>query len=168
MKFGPRTLIFLSGLIWLMIGIFLLSLGSNFIIQACNAATIGIFSKASLIPLLKNTIKDISQVAVVELSFALFLGYLKGRAVFSKTVHRQVERIRSLPSPIPLAKIYTRGYYFLIAGMIGLGMSMRFLPIGSDIRGIVDVAVGMALISGALQYFRQAISFTPNVEIENP
>jgi hypothetical protein len=38
--------------------------------------------------------------------------------------------------------------------MVLLGLVIRFLPIPIDARGLVDVAIGSALINGAMLYFR--------------
>ncbi len=154
MRFSPRTLIILSGLIWLGIGLFLLTLGSSFILKSCNSAYGS--PHFSLALYLSRTMKDPGQSAVILLSSALFLGYLKGRFVLSKAVNKQVLRLLALPRPIPLKSLYTLRYYILIGGMVGLGTLLRYLPISIEFRGIIDVAIGMALISGALQYIRQA------------
>jgi hypothetical protein len=40
--------------------------------------------------------------------------------------------------------------------MILLGLSMRFMPILIDVRGVIDVAIGFALLNGSMLYFRLA------------
>jgi hypothetical protein len=40
--------------------------------------------------------------------------------------------------------------------MMALGLVFRFLPIPIDLRGLIDVAIGSALINGAMLYFRAA------------
>lgn len=151
-KSPPRFLIFLSGVIWLGIGLFLLSLGSSFTLRGCSSP--GPFSLAGY---LSRTIKDPGQVAVVLLSTGIFLGYLKGRFMLVKAAQKQITRLMQLPRPVRLKQLYARRYYALLLVMIGLGMSLRYFPISLDIRGVIDVAIGMALVSGALHYFRALI-----------
>lgn len=85
---------------------------------------------------------------------AVAVGFFKGRFVLSKTVNRIVARIASLQEPISLKKLYPPSYFLLIGSMIGLGLSFRFLPLPLSIRGAIDVAIGSALLQGALLYFR--------------
>lgn len=138
MKFKHRSLILIAGLVWLAIGIFLLSLGLRFVVE--NAPATG-------------------NKLVYLLTFGLVLGYVKGRFMLRKTVDRQVARISKLPSPAHIKHLYTKGHYLLIVGMMGLGMSMRFLPISIVTRGVIDIAVGSALMNGAMLYIRSAINY---------
>jgi hypothetical protein len=46
----------------------------------------------------------------------------------------------------------------LIGAMVGLGVTLRFLPIPVDLRGFIDTAVGSALVNGAMLYFHIARS----------
>lgn len=151
-KMGHSTLIFLSGFVWLAVGCFLLPLGLNFIVESLlkeNAA-----QPHPVLYFLAPYVGGLDAAALVWIAFALLIGFLKGRKVFSKSVQRSVSRILALPNPAPLSKIYTLSYYLLIASMVLLGVLVRYAPL--DIRGGVDVAIGSALINGAMLYFRQA------------
>lgn len=86
----------------------------------------------------------------------LFIGFLKGRFVLSKTVRRLTDRIAKLSLPIRWSTVYPKSYWFLLGGMMLLGFAFRFLPL--QWRGFADVAVGSALMNGALLYFRAARS----------
>ncbi|HEY5259365.1 MAG TPA: hypothetical protein VIJ46_01875 [Rhabdochlamydiaceae bacterium] len=130
-----KTFITLSGLVWLVVGIFLLMKGLS---------------------LITTGYVDGDQTALLLISLGLAIGFVKGRFVLRKTVKRVVDRINSLPLPIQVSQVYSKGYYFLIGGMILLGMSMRWLPIPVAVRGTVDVAIGFALMNGAILYFRAA------------
>jgi hypothetical protein len=55
-----------------------------------------------------------------------------------------------------LTQIYSPTYYLLIGIMIGLGLSLKIFGLPIDIRGLVDVTIGAALINGAMLYFRSA------------
>lgn len=124
--------IFLSGFVWFVAGVFLLYKGIHFIASAQLA----------------------EETATWLMMAALVVGFLKGRFVLSKTVKRVVDRIQSLPLPIRLWNAYAPSYWILIGSMVLLGMSFRFLPIPLQYRGMVDVAIGSALVNGAMLYFR--------------
>lgn len=131
-----RGWIALSGFTWFFIGAFLLYKGLHLIAEATHQG-------------------DLShQAANVFIAVGLVVGFLKGRFVLVKTVRRVVSRITSLPLPIQFKDAYSPSYWILIASMMALGMIFRFLPISTEIRGAIDVAIGSALINGALLYFR--------------
>ncbi len=87
----------------------------------------------------------------------LVLGGLKGKFVLSKTVDRTVRRLASRPLPLRLKDYAPPSYFILIAAMMVLGMTLNRLPIPMTARGIVDLAIGFALIYGALLYMRSAV-----------
>ncbi len=153
MRCTHKTLIFLSGFVWILIGTFLLSLGIHFILEALRVAdaTSGRFS---VLAFFDRFVSDRANGVILVVTAALIVGYLKGRMVLSKSVDRQIKRIASLPNPAPLRLIYGKGYYMLIAGMILLGISLRFWPITMDTRGAIDLCIGSALLNGAMLYFR--------------
>lgn len=165
MKVGHRTLIALAGLTWFAIGFFLLYMGIHLILSTVqNPFLLLDHGRFSIIATFSSRTQDLQQTAIVIVSCCLFLGYLKGRFVLSKSVKRQVTRISLLPNPTSLNKIYSPGYYLLIASMMGLGMVLRFLPIGIDTRGAIDLTIGAALINGALLYFRYATTKYHNLQ----
>ncbi len=160
MKFKHRTLLTFAGLVWFAIGIFLLSLGIRFILETVrNPLLTDLPGRFSMLALTSSFIKERNNAVILMLTFGLLLGFLKGRMVLGKTVVRQVERISSLPNPAHIKHLYTKAHYILIASMIGLGVSMRFIPITLDTRGVIDVAIGSALMNGAMLYFRSAANY---------
>ena len=92
----------------------------------------------------------------------LMIGYLKGKHVLGKSAVRGIERIRAFPNPTSLGNIYSAKYYVLLAIMIGLGLSIKYLGLPHDVRGAIDVAIGAALINGALIYFRNMRNAEPS------
>lgn len=152
LKVSHVTLIALSGLVWLAVGCFLLPLGLNFVVGALlreNAAL-----PHPVLNFLASFTGGMDQAALVWIGLMLFIGFLKGRSVFAKSVQRSVNRIYTLPNPCSLSKIYTPAYYLLLGSMVLIGVLVRFTP--QDIRGGVDIAIGSALINGAVLYFRAA------------
>lgn len=155
MKLKHNTLIFLAGLTWLIIGVFLLSLGIHFILETIRTPLLTqIAGRFSIAFFVEKFTSDRTQAILWILCFSLLVGYLKGKMVLAKSVHRQIKRIDSLQNPAHLKHLYSKGYYLLVALMICLGMVLRFLPITLDTRGAIDMAIGAALINGAVLYFR--------------
>jgi hypothetical protein len=146
-----RGWIAFSGFMWLVIGSFLLYKGLHLISEAT-------LRPDSLSSRWGSVWGTAHQTATLLMVLGLFVGFLKGRFVLSKTVHRVAMRINSLPLPIRLVDVYRPSYWILIGSMVVLGISLRFLPIPIDVRGLIDVAVGSALIHGAMLYFRFARS----------
>ncbi len=150
-----RGWVVLSGFVWFIAGGFLLSKGLRLITEAA-------FQMDSLSYRMKDTFGSSQQAASVLIAIGLVIGFFKGRFVLAKTVRRVVTRIVSLPLPIKLQDAYSPSYWILIASMMALGMVFRFLPIAMDLRGLIDVAIGSALINGAMLYFRAARA-TPSI-----
>ena len=88
----------------------------------------------------------------------LGIGYFKSKMIFAKTVRKSVERILSFAPPIHLSKMYSVRYCLLLAAMVLLGISFKYFGFPHDVRGLVDVAIGSALINGAMIYMRSALS----------
>lgn len=147
-----RSWIAFSGILWFMIGVSLLYKGLNFI-------SIAAFQADSLCFRIKDTFGGTQNSALFLIGLGLFVGFMKGRFVLVKTVRRVVGRIASLPVPIRFKDAYSKSYWILIGSMVALGMTFRFLPIPIDLRGTVDVAIGSALINGAMLYFRAAAQY---------
>ena len=86
----------------------------------------------------------------------LAIGFFKGRFVLAKTAMRFSLRIESLPMPIRFFDVYSKSYFFLIGAMMAMGILLRFFP--NEWRALIDIAVGFALLNGAVVYFRKATS----------
>src|SRR5438105_772119 len=93
-----RGWIFVSGLIWLCIGVFLLSKGMKYT-------------------------SEISWMIA-----GLVLGLLKSYFVLSKTARRVAKRIQSLPLPIRIKDVYGPSYFILVGLMVSLGFVLRYFP----------------------------------------
>lgn len=151
-----RQWIAFSGFVWFLMGGFLLYKGLHWMSEA-------IFSPCSLSCRYQDFFGGPQQAANVLVVTALVVGYLKGRFVLSKTVTRIVRGIVCLQLPIRIGSVYPKSYWLLISAMMGLGLTLRFLPIPLDLRGFLDIAVGSALIQGSFLYFRAAREFTCDI-----
>jgi hypothetical protein len=148
-KLSHANLTFLSGAIWMTIGIFLLQLGLNLLLiqnpeAHANTPLLNLFSGAF----------TSQEAAIAIIALFLYIGFLKGKHLLTKTANRGIAHIRTLPNPSEIHKVYGKKYFLLIGVMILLGISMKYFAVPTDIRGAIDVAVGAALINGAVHYFR--------------
>lgn len=155
MRLTHPVCILLSGAVWLGVGIMLLTKGLNLVVQAAHPDHFG--AKAWIIPSLATVAGGREQAALLIIATGLLLGFIKGRWVLVKSVHRTVAHILSQPSPLKFSQVYAKSYYFLILAMMGLGFLLKFLPVAADLKGLIDVAIGSALMNGALLYFRCAL-----------
>lgn len=150
MKFAKRTWLVFSGLTWLAIGCMLLFKGLKFITQ-----TLGLEEGRPLLKFFMSFVGSSHKAALLLICLALLVGFLKGRMILSKTVERISSRILSHPSVLSWKEAYDRKYFIILGVMVLIGMGFRFLGIPLDIRGGIDVAIGSALINGAMLYFRR-------------
>jgi hypothetical protein len=153
-KMSHAALIALSGVIWLAVGAALLPLGLNFLVASILKDNLATLSHP-LINLLSPLVGGVDIAVLSLIALGLFIGHFKSRTIFAKTVNKSVERIRSLPNPAPLSRLYNKKYYLLLGSMVFVGFVVRLAPL--DVRGFIDVAIGSALINGAIAYFRAAI-----------
>jgi hypothetical protein len=144
--------IFFSGFVWFTVGLFLLYKGLRFISE-------GTVLSGSISDRFQGVFGSQQQTGTGLIAIGLLIGFVKGRFVLSKTVNRVVGRIRHLALPIRASQVYAPSYWILISSMVLLGMVIRFLPIPVDARGLIDVAIGSALINGAMLYFRVAKNY---------
>lgn len=153
LKFSHATMIVLSGLVWFAVGVGLLSLGINILVESTiheQAAT----AYKPLVSFFTSFAGSKESAVMVLLAICLFVGYMKGCYVLGKSAIKGVNRILTFTNPMHIKNIYSPKYYILLGSMMFLGMLAKLLP--TDIRGAVDVTIGAALINGAVIYFRSA------------
>ena len=148
---GHKCWMICSGVMWMMIGVWLLFKGIVLIAE-------GALGGHPEISLSFRYFASAEQGAAVLVALGLFVGFIKGRFVLSKTVRRVCLRISELSLPIRIKQVYAPSYLFLLAGMMLLGILLRFIPIALDLKGAIDAAIGCALLNGAMLYLRAARS----------
>jgi hypothetical protein len=144
-----KTLIYISGLVWLAVGLMLLRFGLNLLRDTSQAMPLATF----VAPYIGEAI---GLALALLVALAAFVGYLKGVFVLGKSAKKGVERLLAFPNPTKITNLYSAKYYILLGLMVGLGISMKYIGLPNDIRGLIDVTIGIALITGALVYFRAA------------
>ncbi|HIE64355.1 MAG: hypothetical protein ABGX83_09595 [Nitrospira sp.] len=88
----------------------------------------------------------------VGLAIALCIGFIKGRFVFRKVARRYIKRIQALPEKSPVYMTFSLKSWGLILCMMALGMILRALETPHLVRGVIDIAVGLALVLGSKNY----------------
>lgn len=153
MKISPFIALIISFVTWIVIGVVLLHKGLTILVD------LSYLDRSSLFIDVLSRLVDGRQTAILLcISTAVLIGFLKGRFVLSKTVMRLSNRFFSYARPMSLKELYPISYLILLGSMMCLGMLMKWLPLPAEIRGFMDIAVGSALINGALQYFKIAVS----------
>lgn len=91
------------------------------------------------------------------LAIALCIGFIKGHFVFKKVARKYMKRIEHLPAKSPLYMTFSLKSWGLILSMMALGVTLRVLGTPQLLRGIIDVAVGFALVLGSKTYLIRQI-----------
>lgn len=151
MKIRHWGLVFISGMLWLVMGITLIMRGLRLTVEAVAAP-----QSSPLMQMLSDYFTSARSTASFLIALAIVLGTLKGRFVLRKAVKRVVNRILSLDHPLKVHQMYSPKFYLLVAFMISLSFFMRVFSVPSDVRGVLDLAVGSALMNGAFLYFRSS------------
>ena len=136
---NKQRLIQVAGLIWIIVGVFLIYRGS------------GLYNLAIAE---QNTSKESIIISIV---LGVVLGIIKGKFVLSKTALKNRNRINQLTPPLNIHHVFSGPFYGFIAGMMMLGFLLR--QFNAYIGGYVVVAaiycgIGMALIAASSIYWR--------------
>ena len=136
---GKQRLLQVAGLIWIIVGLFLIYRSSDLY----NLAVIE-----------QNTSKGTLIISVI---LGVVIGIIKGKFVLSKTALRNRNRINQLVPPLSIHQIFSGAFYGLIAGMMVLGFLLR--EFNAYLGGYVVVAsiycgIGMALIAASSVYWK--------------
>lgn len=158
-KCSHFLMIVISGLVWTLVGVMLMTLGMQHITEVLRFwDEIVISSHPSLFKGLSLVFHRPQQAMGALVGLCLLVGYAKGHFILGRSVKSGVQRILSHPNPSEIKNLYSKKYYFLIFGMMSLGMLLRVLKLPEDIHGAIDLAIGSALLKGALTYFKYALA----------
>jgi len=136
---NKNSLYALAGSVWGLVGLFLIIRGA-------------VMYQAAL-----ETQNATQTALMISIAIAIVIGVAKGKFVLSKTARRNKSRIESIEGPLQVHHVYAKSFYFLIAGMILLGVSMRHF--NEYLGGYVVVAgiycgIGLALMVSSLTYWK--------------
>ena len=152
-KLSHTVMIYISGLIWLVVGLMLLRIGVNLFAPLFDSPG----ESTPLLNLLSPLFGE-RNALIGLIGAAALIGYVKGRFILGKSARKGVERILTYSEPMPITSLYSPKYFILLGAMIALGVSIKYMGIPNDIRGFIDVAIGIALLTGAQVYFRSGRS----------
>lgn len=161
MKLSKKSVLILSGFFMLASGGMLISKAAHYFSLAfteflATSPSYNTFLFMHMQPLI--SLWDLSPEVSLALIMALatFVGLMKGRMVMGKVVDRSVAHVDSLGGSVPLWRLFPVKSLMLIGSMMLLGMLFNRLSLPFDVRGAVDMAIGVALIRGALFFFRRS------------
>ena len=93
-KVSHKTLIVISGSMWIGIGVFLLQLGLGFLMDAVQSLLLQADEGYPLMSQL-SALGEVKIAALVLVLLSLITGFFKGRMVLKKTVMRNLLRIKN-------------------------------------------------------------------------
>ncbi len=137
---NKNSLYALAGSVWGLVGLFLMIRGVTMYQTALET-------------------QSATQTALaISIAISIIVGVAKGRFVLSKTARRNKSRIESIEEPLKVHHVYAKSFYFLIAGMILLGVSLRtfneYLG-GYVVVGGIYCGIGLALMVSSLTYWKR-------------
>lgn len=152
-------MIVISGTLWALVGIMLMTLGIHHLTDGMRAWDImAVNTSEPLFQFLTKFFSKTEQAMTAIIGICLMLGYLKGHFALGRSVKSGVQRILTYPNPSEIKNLYGKKYYALIALMMGLGIALRILNLPQDVHGAIDLVIGSALLKGALSYYKYALA----------
>lgn len=131
-RLGPMQLKMLAFALWLVGGVVLLGYG----VSRITAPEAG----------MDNTL------LLAGLLLSLLLGWAKGKFVLSKTSDRNIARLEEFTEPRRPIYVYSPRSWIIITVMILIAMSLTWFNAPLFWRGVVNLAVGMALVVSSFRY----------------
>ena len=119
-----RTHLFLGGLIWTVVGVFLMANGFVLAYMADD-----IFYGVA----------------------GLLLGTVKTFLVLDRVARKNIKRIREFDDKVCFGSVYSWKTWFLVAAMIGLGRYLRTTVLPGQVIGLIYTAVGWGLLLASRQ-----------------
>lgn len=142
-------LLTIAGGTWIAIGALLLNMGVRYLMQGAQGRHSPLFS--NLVTWSGGTEEAVALLTII----GCLLGYIKGRTVLRRAAHRTAARLEAA-NTARLSDLYNKGTCALILVMMLLGQMMSYFDLAYDIRGLIDTAVGLALLRGGATYFQLA------------
>lgn len=126
-------LVLMAGLVWILVGLML--------------------SRLAILWWEKYT----GSFLVLFVVLGLILGIVKGYYIFSRIVRRNIDRISRMNDTGFVLAFIPWKTYFLIAGMIIFGITLRHSTLPKQYLAILYLGVGLAMVLSSLQYFRNLL-----------
>ncbi|NGX57473.1 MAG: hypothetical protein K940chlam3_00365 [Chlamydiae bacterium] len=159
LKVSHSKLVAISGVVWFLVGIFLLQYGVQLLVSALPQPVPFVMWTHPLLEILAPYVGSRENVAVMIVLGCLVTGNVKCHFVLSRSINRGIHRILALPNPAPVYKIYSLPYYFLIASMIALGFLLRNTGAPADFRAACYLSIGFGMVRGSMIYLWYGMPF---------
>lgn len=150
MKLKKKYQIILLALIWFSAGVFLLRKGIYLSMMGLTDESKLSFLHRSLASFLPDSL----QIGLLFIVLGLFLGNMKAKKVFRKVIDRILKSLEAYQEQAPLSAIFNIRFFLLIIIMMTLGWLLNVLNFPTDIRAIVNVTIGSALMQAAIMLYR--------------
>lgn len=101
-------------------------------------------------------------------AIALSIGLIKGKLILDRTANRVIERVETLQEPNPLKsvfKMFGAKTIALILAMMGIGILLRLAGVSFEVRGLIYIAVGTALLWSCRRYWLASAQFSQVEEL---
>lgn len=98
----------------------------------------------------------------IGLAIATAIGIAKGRFVLRKTAARNIERLQAVTEALSPVMVYNVRSWILIELMMLLSAALTWFNAPIYVRGLVNVAVGLALVVSSLYYWAVLKSNSPS------
>jgi uncharacterized membrane protein len=148
---SARTLHILAALVWYAGGIVLLLKGGSLLVEA------EVLEPERIWPWLASIL-------------ALFLGGLKARFIFGKSINKNLARIAALDRP-RVWQFFSPGFFVALAVMIAAGTSLSRLAHGNYpfliAVAVLDLSIAVALLGSSVVYWQQR-AFSPQPAVPSP
>ena len=154
MRLYVRHALFLSGVSWTAIGLFLLIKGLRYLYSGFQQLLNGREGDFFLLKRVTDYTQNPTQTIIIVMCSSLLIGLFKGRVILRRSVNRVIDRLYCYHPFIAIKNLYSKGYLFLIVGMLCMGILFKKIPFTTDIKGFIDATIGISLISGSLFYYR--------------
>ncbi|UCD66217.1 MAG: hypothetical protein JSW69_00900 [Deltaproteobacteria bacterium] len=129
-----RTHLLLAGLIWSIVGFFLLANGFVLI-----------------------SLKNHFWFSIL----GIVLGTAKTFFILDRVALKNIKRIKEFGDKVCIGSVYSWKTWLLVAGMIGLGRFLRTTVLSGEIVGLIYIAVGWALILASRLMWKEWTRTTP-------
>jgi hypothetical protein len=139
---SARSHLAIAGLIWTTVGAGLLAMGSVFWF---HLPYLGFLDRTHLL----------------VGGAALGVGLLKGNFILDRTANRVIERVGTLAEPNPFKSVFQMfgaKTLALIVAMMGIGIILRVSGVSFEVRGLIYLAVGVALVWSSRRYWAAIFS----------
>lgn len=89
-------------------------------------------------------------------AIALAIGLIKGKMILDRTANRVIDRVETIQEPNPFKSVFQMfggKTIALILAMMLIGLGLRIAGVSFEIRGLIYIAVGVALLWSCRRYW---------------